>query len=100
MRWWCCRSSISPLFPAAWRLGIMMIPTIARTTEEMLLMVPNTIREAALGLGIPQWRATLQVTLRTASKGVITGAMLAFATGGGRNRSACCSPRSEINFGI
>jgi phosphate transport system permease protein len=60
-------------------LGIMMIPTIARTTEEMLLMVPNTIREAALGLGIPQWRTTLQVTLRTASKGVITGAMLAFA---------------------
>jgi phosphate transport system permease protein len=60
-------------------LGIMMIPTIARTTEEMLLMVPNTIREAALGLGIPQWRATLQVTLRTASKGVITGVMLAFA---------------------
>ena len=60
-------------------LGIMMIPTIARTTEEMLRMVPNMIREAALGLGIPQWRATLQVTLRTASKGVITGAMLAFA---------------------
>jgi phosphate transport system permease protein len=60
-------------------LGIMMIPTIARTTEEMLLMVPNTIREAALGLGIPQWRSTLQVTLRTASKGVITGVMLAFA---------------------
>jgi phosphate transport system permease protein len=57
----------------------MMIPTIARTTEEMLRMVPNTIREAALGLGIPQWRTTLQVTLRTASKGVITGAMLAFA---------------------
>jgi len=60
-------------------LGVMMIPTIARTTEEMLLMVPNTIREAALGLGIPQWRSTLQITLRTASKGVITGAMLAFA---------------------
>lgn len=60
-------------------LGIMMIPTIARTTEEMLQMVPNMIREAALGLGIPQWRATLQVTLRTASKGVITGCMLAFA---------------------
>jgi phosphate transport system permease protein len=60
-------------------LGIMMIPTIARTTEEMLRMVPNTIREAALGLGIPRWRTTLQVTLRTASKGVITGAMLAFA---------------------
>ena len=60
-------------------LGIMMIPTVARTAEEMLLMVPNTIREAALGLGIPQWRTTLSITLRTASSGVITGVMLAFA---------------------
>ena len=60
-------------------LGVMMIPTVARTTEEMLLMVPNTIREAALGLGIPQWRATLSITLRTATSGVITGIMLAFA---------------------
>ena len=60
-------------------LGIMMIPIIVRATEEMLLMVPQTIREAALGLGIPQWRATLSVTLRTASAGVITGIMLAFA---------------------
>ena len=60
-------------------LGIMMIPTVARTTEEMMLMVPNTIREAALGLGIPQWRATLSITLRTATSGVITGVMLAFA---------------------
>jgi phosphate transport system permease protein len=60
-------------------LGIMMIPTIARTTEEMLLMVPHTIREAALGLGIPQWRTTLSIALRTAASGVITGVMLAFA---------------------
>lgn len=60
-------------------LGIMMVPIITRTTEEMLLMVPQAIREAALGLGIPKWRATLSVTLRTASSGVITGIMLAFA---------------------
>jgi len=60
-------------------LGIMMIPTIARATEEMLLMVPNVVREAALGLGIPKWRTTLSITLRTASAGVITGCMLAFA---------------------
>lgn len=60
-------------------LGIMMIPTVARATEEMLLMVPNTIREAAYGLGIPRWRTTLSITLRTASAGVITGCMLAFA---------------------
>src|SRR6201999_1751083 len=60
-------------------LGIMMIPTVARATEEMLLMVPNVIREAAYGLGIPKWRTTLSITLRTASAGVITGCMLAFA---------------------
>jgi phosphate transport system permease protein len=60
-------------------LGIMMIPTITRTTEEMLLMVPNSIREAALGLGVPNWRSVLAITLKTASPGVITGCMLAFA---------------------
>jgi phosphate transport system permease protein len=60
-------------------LGIMMIPTVARATEEMLLMVPNVVREAAYGLGIPRWRTTLSITLRTASAGVITGCMLAFA---------------------
>lgn len=60
-------------------LAIMMVPTVARATEEMLLMVPNSIREAALGLGIPKWRTTLSITLRTASAGVITGCMLAFA---------------------
>ena len=60
-------------------LAIMMIPTIARTTEEMLLLVPQAIREAAYGLGIPRWRTTLSITLRTATSGVITGVMLAFA---------------------
>ncbi|MFI5115617.1 MAG: phosphate ABC transporter permease PstA [Terriglobales bacterium] len=60
-------------------LGIMMIPTVARATEEMLLMVPNVVREAAYGLGIPKWRTTLSISLRTASAGVITGCMLAFA---------------------
>ncbi len=60
-------------------LGIMMVPTVARTTEEMLLMVPGSIREAALGLGIPHWRASISIALRTARSGVITGIMLAFA---------------------
>ncbi len=60
-------------------LGIMMIPTITRTTEEMLLLVPNSVREAALGLGVPNWRSVLSITLKTASPGVITGCMLAFA---------------------
>lgn len=60
-------------------LAIMMIPTITRTTEEMLLLVPQALREAAYGLGVPRWRTTLSITLRTATSGVITGIMLAFA---------------------
>jgi len=60
-------------------LAIMMVPTIARTTEEMLLLVPQALREAAYGLGVSRWRTTLSVTLRTATSGVITGVMLAFA---------------------
>ncbi|WP_263339237.1 phosphate ABC transporter permease PstA [Acidicapsa dinghuensis] len=60
-------------------LGIMMIPTVTRSTEEMLLMVPHAVREAALGLGVPSWRSVLAITLKTASPGVVTGCMLAFA---------------------
>jgi phosphate transport system permease protein len=60
-------------------LAIMMIPTVTRTTEEMLATVPHSIREAALGLGVPRWRTTISVALRTASPGIITGCMLAFA---------------------
>ncbi len=60
-------------------LAIMMIPTITRTTEEMLLLVPTAVREAAYGLGVSRWRTTLSITLRTATSGVITGIMLAFA---------------------
>jgi phosphate transport system permease protein len=60
-------------------LAIMMIPTVTRTTEEMLATVPHAIREAALGLGVPKWRTAVSVSLRTASPGIITGCMLAFA---------------------
>lgn len=60
-------------------LSIMMVPTITRTTEEMLSTVPHSIREAALGLGVPKWRTTISIALRTASPGIITGCMLAFA---------------------
>ena len=60
-------------------LALMMIPTITRTTEEMLLLVPLGVREAAFGLGVSRWRTTLSITLRTATSGVITGIMLAFA---------------------
>lgn len=60
-------------------LAIMMVPTITRTTEEMLLLVPQALREAAYGLGVSRWRTTLSIVLRTAMSGVITGIMLAFA---------------------
>jgi len=60
-------------------LAIMMVPMVARTTEEMLLLVPQAVREAAFGLGIPQWRTTISVTLATARAGILTGIMLAFA---------------------
>jgi phosphate transport system permease protein len=60
-------------------LGMMMIPLIMRTTEEVLLLVPNGYREAALALGISQWRTIAQIVMRTALKGIVTGALLALA---------------------
>jgi phosphate transport system permease protein len=66
-------------FAGAVALAIMMVPTVTRTTEEMLATVPDSIREAAFGLGIPKWRTVLTISLRTASPGIITGCMLAFA---------------------
>jgi phosphate transport system permease protein len=60
-------------------LAVLMVPTITRTTEEMIRLVPQTLREAALALGVPEWRMTLQIVLRAAAPGVITGIMLAIA---------------------
>lgn len=60
-------------------LAIIMLPTVTRTTEELLRLVPEALREAALGLGVPKWRTTLSVMLRTAAPGVATGIMLAVA---------------------
>ena len=60
-------------------LAVLMLPTVTRTTEELLRLVPESLREAALGLGLPKWRATLRVMLRTAAPGIATGVMLAVA---------------------
>lgn len=60
-------------------LGAMMIPLVTRTTEEMLLVVPNSLREAALALGYPRWRTSISVILRTALAGIATGALVAVA---------------------
>jgi phosphate transport system permease protein len=60
-------------------LGLMMIPLVMRTTEEVLQLVPGGYREAALALGIAKWRTVVQIVLRTALKGIVTGALLALA---------------------
>lgn len=60
-------------------LGFMMIPLIMRTTEEVLLLVPNGYREASLALGISRWKTIVHIVIKTASKGIITGILLALA---------------------
>jgi phosphate transport system permease protein len=60
-------------------LGLMMIPLIMRTTEEVLLLVPNGYREASLALGISRWKTILRIVMKTASKGIVTGILLALA---------------------
>src|SRR6266550_7156214 len=60
-------------------LGLIMIPIVARTTEEMIKLVPQNLREGALALGAPQWRVTLGVVIPAAASGIATGAMLAVA---------------------
>ena len=60
-------------------LAILMLPTVARTTEEMLRMVPDTLREAALALGIPRWRTIVSIVIKTSGGGIMTGIMLALA---------------------
>jgi phosphate transport system permease protein len=60
-------------------LGLMMIPLVMRTTEEVLQLVPGGYREAALALGISKWRTIVQIVVRTALKGIVTGVLLALA---------------------
>jgi phosphate transport system permease protein len=60
-------------------LALIMIPIVARTTEEMIRLVPASLREGALALGAPQWRVTLDIVIPSALSGIITGAMLAVA---------------------
>jgi phosphate transport system permease protein len=60
-------------------LALIGLPVIVRTTDEMLQLVPSTLREAALSLGIPQWKLTVQVLMRAAGSGILTGVLLALA---------------------
>ncbi|MEQ1513593.1 MAG: phosphate ABC transporter permease PstA [Lysobacteraceae bacterium] len=66
-------------FAGAVALGFIVLPVVVRTTDEMLRLVPAQMREAALSLGVPQWKVTVQVLYRSASAGIVTGILLALA---------------------
>ena len=66
-------------YAGGFALGVIMLPIVTRTTEEMVKLVPGSLREAALALGVPTWRATIWVVMRTARGGIVTGIMLAVA---------------------
>jgi phosphate transport system permease protein len=66
-------------FAAALALSVLMLPTVVRSTEEMLRLVPGALREGAYALGIPQWKTILRIVLPTAAPGIVTGVMLAVA---------------------
>jgi phosphate transport system permease protein len=87
-------------FAGSVALAIMMVPTVTRTTEEMLATVPSNVREAALGLGIPKWRTVMSVSLRTASPGIITGCMLAFARVAGETAPLLFTALGNQFFGV
>jgi phosphate transport system permease protein len=70
-------------FAGSVALTFLMVPTIVRTTEEILKLVPDSVREAATALGAPKWHVTLFVVIPAAGQGIITGIMLAFARGAG-----------------
>ncbi|HMS65665.1 MAG TPA: phosphate ABC transporter permease PstA [Ignavibacteria bacterium] len=64
-------------------LGVLMIPTVTKITEEMLKLVPQSLREASLALGVSRWKTTLRIVLSSASSGIITGVLLAIARAAG-----------------
>src|SRR4051794_37602092 len=70
-------------FAGSVALGVLMIPVIMRTTEEILRLVPGSLREAALALGVPTWRTVISVVIGTAIPGILTGVMLAVARAAG-----------------
>lgn len=79
-------------------LAMLMIPMLARTTEEMVRLVPNSLREAALALGYPRWRTSLAVVARTAMGGMVTGALVAVARIAGETAPLLFTALGNLNF--
>ena len=70
-------------FAAALALAVLMLPTVVRSTEEMLRLVPAALREGAYALGVPKWKTIMRIVLPTALPGIVTGVMLAIARAAG-----------------
>src|SRR5881409_2460100 len=79
-------------------LAILMIPMLARTTEEMVRLVPNSLREAALALGYPRWRTSLKIVARTALGGIVTGCLVGVARIAGETAPLLFTALGNLNF--
>lgn len=79
-------------------LAFLMVPMLARTTEEMLRLVPNSLREAALALGYPRWRTSLSVMARVALSGIVTGSLVGVARVAGETAPLLFTALGNINF--
>jgi phosphate transport system permease protein len=79
-------------------LAILMIPMIARTTEEMVRLVPHSLREAALALGYPRWRTSLRVVARTALSGIVTGCLVGIARIAGETAPLLFTALGNLHF--
>ncbi|MBE3577858.1 MAG: phosphate ABC transporter permease PstA [Limnochordales bacterium] len=81
-------------------LGVLMIPVVTRTTEEMIRMVPQSLREAGLALGLPKWRVIVSIVLPAAVNGIITGAMLSIARVAGETAPLLFTALNNAFFSI
>lgn len=79
-------------------LAVILVPLVARTTEEMVRLVPHPLREAALALGYPRWRASLGVVVRTALAGIVTGALVGVARVAGETAPLLFTALGNLNF--
>lgn len=81
-------------------LAILMVPMLARTTEEMVRLVPHSLREAALALGYPRWRTSLRIVARTALSGIVTGCLVGIARIAGETAPLLFTALGNLNFSL
>lgn len=81
-------------------LAVLMLPMLARTTEEMVRLVPHSLREAALALGYPRWRTSLKVVARTALGGIVTGCLVGIARIAGETAPLIFTALGNLNFTV